>query len=144
MTYASQAAIGYLTLLERGDANGANFVEVAEVRSLSSPEETADDIEVTHMQSPGRRKEYIQGFVDTGECQFQVNYNSDAYPIHSQILADQAAGTRTYWRFTLPADLGSEVWTFLAYVKSAKLNPEPGSVVTLDVTLKQAAAVVIT
>lgn len=50
------------------------FVEVGEVINITPGEATADRIDATHMQSPGRRREYISGLIDSGEASFEINW----------------------------------------------------------------------
>lgn len=49
-------------------------VELAEVTAVKPPGATADRVDATHMQSPGRRREYIAGLIDTGEATFSLNW----------------------------------------------------------------------
>lgn len=70
------AKIGYGSTYEIWDANAgpAAFVEVAEVINITPGEATADRVDATHMQSPGRRREYISGLIDNGEASFEINW----------------------------------------------------------------------
>lgn len=49
------------------------FVEIGEVFNITPPGGTADRVDATHMKSPGRRREYIAGLVDSGEASFELN-----------------------------------------------------------------------
>ena len=72
---ATEAAIGWGSIYEIGAASpGTTFTEIAEVVSITPPEATADRIDVTHMKSPQRRREYIAGLIDTGEAGFEINW----------------------------------------------------------------------
>lgn len=70
------AKIGYGSVYEIWDAGSspAAFVEVAEVFSITPGASVADRIDATHMQSPGRRREYIAGLIDNGEASFELNW----------------------------------------------------------------------
>jgi predicted secreted protein len=68
----TEADIGYDTTYEIW--SGAGFVEVAEVIAVTPGEATADRVEVTHMKSPNRRREYIAGLIDNGEASFDINW----------------------------------------------------------------------
>jgi hypothetical protein len=70
----SDAAIGYGTLFEVSTNGGADWDAIAEVFSITPPSETADIIDVTHMQSPNRTREFLEGLVDPGECSFELNF----------------------------------------------------------------------
>jgi hypothetical protein len=52
----------------------ANWVELAEVTETPFPEDQIADVEKTHMQSPGRRREYIAGLIDGGSGDIVMNY----------------------------------------------------------------------
>jgi predicted secreted protein len=72
----TEAAIGYGSKYAIWDANAgpAAFVEIAEVINITPGEATADRVDATHMQSPGRRREYISGLIDNGEASFEINW----------------------------------------------------------------------
>ena len=50
------------------------FVDFGEVFNITPPSFTLDQIDVTHMQSADRIREFIDGLVDPGECSFEQNY----------------------------------------------------------------------
>lgn len=70
------ARIGYGTKYRIWDSTLTvpAFVEIAEVINVTPGAATADRIDATHMQSPGRRREYIAGLIDTGEASFEINW----------------------------------------------------------------------
>lgn len=51
-----------------------NGTEVIEVIEVTPPNSTADRVEVTHMKSPGKRREYIAGMQGDGTASFSINY----------------------------------------------------------------------
>jgi hypothetical protein len=57
------------------DNTEANLVELLEVREVGFPNDEADEHEVTHLKSPGRRKEFISGLIDGGEFTATLNYD---------------------------------------------------------------------
>lgn len=72
----TEAKIGYGSKYAIWDAGLTvpAFVEVAEVINITPGEATADRVDATHMQSPGRRREYISGLIDNGEASFEINW----------------------------------------------------------------------
>lgn len=72
----SDAITGYLAKYAIWDAAIATpaFVEMGEVFEINMGEESADKIDVTHLQSPDRMREFIAGFIDPGEASFQINW----------------------------------------------------------------------
>lgn len=72
----SESRIGWGGALHLStDNTEANLVELVEVRDVSFPQDEADEHEVTHLKSPGRRKEFIQGLIDGGEMTATLNYD---------------------------------------------------------------------
>lgn len=69
----TDARIGYGTKYGIRRSGGA-VVQIAEVINVTPGEATADRIDATHMQSPGRRREYIGGLIDSGEASFEINW----------------------------------------------------------------------
>jgi hypothetical protein len=141
--HATQAVLGHGTKFERGNGDGPpeTFTTLHEVIAFDAPDEVADDIEVTHFESPNKTKEYIRGLIEAGEMSFTVNYNPAQYTTHTQIITDKGTGTAHNYRFVLPDSL--EKWTFSAYVKGTKLISDPNEAQQLQVTLKVAGAVTV-
>lgn len=102
------------------DNTEANLVELAEVRDVSFPQDEADEHEVTHLKSPNRRKEFIQGLIDGGEMTATLNY----VPGGATDLALTDAknlGTTRKIKIVIPDDSGTGAadWNFVtsAFVK---------------------------
>jgi hypothetical protein len=71
----SQALLGYGSVFQIQTENSPdNFVDLAEVISITPPSSTLDQIDVTHMTSPNRNREFISGLNDPGECSFDMNF----------------------------------------------------------------------
>lgn len=72
---ATEARIGYGSKfsIENDDTPGT-YDELAEVVSITPPSDSVDMIDATHMQSPGRYREFIPGLIDPGECSIEMNY----------------------------------------------------------------------
>ena len=72
---ASTAILGFGSVFEIVDDNSPDlFVPMAEVKSITPPSAKVDQVEVTHMQSPGMYREFISGLIDSGECSFVMNF----------------------------------------------------------------------
>jgi hypothetical protein len=141
--HASQAIIGWGSILYRGDSETPeNFVQVTEVTAFTPPQEKADEVEVTHFESPNRRKEYIAGLIDAGEASCTINYNPAVYEIHDTLVKDFEAGDKHNYRFTLPQttltspDAPMETIDFNAYISGFKRNLSPSGALTADVTFR--------
>jgi hypothetical protein len=52
----------------------SDLISLGEIYNITPPSAVVDQIDVTHMQSPNRRREFIAGLVDGGETSFEMNY----------------------------------------------------------------------
>ena len=129
--HANQAIIGWGSILYR-EGPPLTFVQITEVTAFQPPQESADEIEVTHFESPGRRKEFIQGLIDAGEATATINYNPGVHELHDTLVEDFEAGSVINWRFTLPGLI--ETIDFSAFIKSFNRNVAPSDALTADVT----------
>lgn len=133
---ASLAKIAYDGKLEVESAPGSGtFVEILEIKSLNKPDLSVDDVDVTHMSSPGRAKEYISGMSDFGDISFDLNWvpggATDVF-----IEAWRASGLNRSTRVTYPGNIRD---TFSAYVKGYSGGASsPGDALTAQLTLKVA------
>jgi hypothetical protein len=132
--HATQAIIGWGTQVQRGNGDGPpeTFTNITEVTAGQPPQDQADEHEVTHFESPNRRKEFIQGMIDSGEATATINYRPDVYDIHQSLVEDFEAGTIGTWRFVLPG--GCETITFEGFIKGFGRNLGPNDPLTAEVT----------
>jgi hypothetical protein len=56
------------------DADPAAFFELGEVTEITPGEESTDRVDVTHYNSPNRRREFVAGLVDAGEASVTINW----------------------------------------------------------------------
>jgi predicted secreted protein len=102
----TDARIGYGTKYEIWDASLTTpaFVAIAEVTSVTPGESTADRVDATHMQSPGRRREYIAGLIDNGEASFEINWVPGS-PTDELLRGLMTSGAVVEHRVTFPNDV---------------------------------------
>jgi hypothetical protein len=76
----SEAMLGYGSTFEIATSgiSPTEYVSLGEILSITSPSANVDMIDVTHMQSPNRTREFISGLIDPGECSFEMNYIPDS------------------------------------------------------------------
>lgn len=134
--HATQAFIGWGSILYRDyntvEDSEPDYVEIEEVTAFVPPQTQTEEVDVTHFQSPGRRREFIAGMIDSGEATATINYNPGHWPRHAQLSADAEAGTVLNWRFTLPGEI--ETIDFRAYISQFNRNLAPSDAVTVDIT----------
>lgn len=94
--------------LSSDDTEG-NLAKLVEVTGFPLPEDKIDEIEVTHLESPGRRKEYISGLIDGGEVEVELNYVPNSLT-DQRIRAARDAGDVRFLRFVIPDEVGTPQW----------------------------------
>lgn len=137
---ASVAVLAYGSTLEVETAAGsAVYTTIAEIKSVSKPNASVDEVEVTHMTSPSRAKEFKAGLTDYGEIAFDINWvPSSATDVFIETW--RAGGENRSVRVTY----GSTVYkdTFSAFVKGYEAGASsPGEAMTGTLTLRVAGAV---
>lgn len=107
------------------DNTEANLTELAEVRDVSFPQDEADEHEVTHLQSPGRRKEFIQGLIDGGEMTATLNYVPGG-ATDLLLTAAKDDGTTRKIRIVIPDDTGTGTadWNMVTSVFVKRYAPD--------------------
>lgn len=132
----SEAILGYLCLFEVESAAGSGaFVELAEVTTLTPPSDTIDSVEVTHMQSPDKTREFIPGLKDPGEVSMDLNW----IPGSDTDEFIRAWAERRASRITFPNDV---TWTFGAFPTSYSGEVPIDDKMTASLTCKVTSSVV--
>jgi predicted secreted protein len=137
---ASQALIGYSSTLEVEDGTPGTFTKIAEIKSVSKPNPSVDEVEVTHMESPDRAKEYIAGLSDYSTIDFDLNWVPDS-ATDLFIEAWRASGETRQVKVTYGATGATD--TFPAFVQGYEAGASsPGEALAGTLTLRIAGAVV--
>jgi hypothetical protein len=134
---ASSSSIGYGSVFEIvSDTSPDVYVALAEVKSITPPSIDVDQVEVTHMQSPNRYREFISGLLDGGECSFEMNFvpgsTSDDRLFELLNLATGVSRRRAC-RISYPNGV---TWAFDAEVTGYEPDVPFDDVMTATVTLK--------
>lgn len=132
----SDALIGYQTKYEIWDASAAPaaFVEIAEVFNVTPGEASADRIDVTNHQSPGRRREYISGLIDSGEASFELNWvpGSDSDVLLRELFA---SGDVVQHRITFPNNVTVTYdASIIGYSKAVPVDDRMTATITVAVS----------
>jgi hypothetical protein len=137
---ASAAKIGYDTRFSVETAVGSGiYVEMGEVTNLTAPNFQVDQIEVTHMQSPNRTKEFIAGLGDPGSMTIDLNHIPSS-ATDDFIIAWRAAGETRSCRITWPG--GAVTDTFGGFVQGYEPTPGgPNVKMSSKLTVRVAGAV---
>jgi hypothetical protein len=139
---ASEGIIGYDSTFEvETSAGSGSYFEIGEVTNITPPNLSIDEVEVTHMKSPDRTKEFISGLTDPGDMTAEINYipggETDDF-----IIAWRLDGTTRSCRITYPD--GSTKDTFPAFIKGYAPTLATADKASATLTLKVAGAVVRT
>jgi hypothetical protein len=72
MAETQDASTGYM-----GEAwihNGTSLVELVQVTRITLPDEEIEQVDKTHLKSPNRRREYMDGLIAGSEVEIGLNY----------------------------------------------------------------------
>lgn len=118
-----EGMIGYGSSVRIGRGATPAWTSVALVGDLELPDEQADEIEVTHMLSPGRRKQYIAGLLDSGELTIPTNWIPGS-PTDTLLQGLKVSGEQVLIEITITAEGTPETFSgFLkSYARSAPIN----------------------
>lgn len=141
---ASNAFWAYGSLLQLG--NGATpevFSTIAEVRDITPPPMERDTIDVTSHDSTGGWKEYIGGWRDGGEVEFECNWlpTNTTQDGVSGLLATFADNVTHNWKIVLPNAIATV--TFAAFLSKYEPDLPIEEQGMLKVTLKVSGAVTV-
>jgi hypothetical protein len=117
---------------------------LAEVRDVGFPQDEADEHEVTHLKSPNRRKEFIQGLIDGGEFAATLNYVPGS-ATDLLLTAAKDAGTTRKIKIVIPDESGTGAadWNIVtsAFVKRyAPDTMEPNAPITATASFRVTGA----
>lgn len=135
---ATEAAIGHGTIFAMATiAAPGDYVNLAEVTSVKPPPVTRDIIDATHMQSPGKWREFISGLKDGGECTLDLNFVPGGATSTRLELA-QTEEEPSNCKITFP---NGAVWYFAAYCTGYEPEAPVDDKMTASVTFKVTGAV---
>jgi hypothetical protein len=130
---ASEAMLGYGSKFSIHDDNSPGvYVEMGEVFNITPPNSQTDDVDVTHNQSPSRKREFIPGLIDPGECSFEMNFIPGSAS-DVRIRALQISGAQKMCEIEFP---NAETWEFLASIKGYEISSATEDKMTATVTLR--------
>lgn len=132
-------AQGTYLMLEMSGSPGSPTVmeEIEEVTNIKPGGGTSEDIDRTHLRSPGRRREWMASFIDDGTLDFTIQYIPTA-PTHQRIVALFESGELAAIRLVFPDASGID---YTGYCKV--FNPDPiavGGKITTSVSFKLTGA----
>lgn len=132
---ASNAFTGVGTQFKRAG------VAVAEVNSVTGPNSTRNQIDVTSLDSTGGYKEFIGGFRDGGEVTLNMNFTKATYGLmQNDFENDDNSVAYT----VVLSDASATTIGFNGFVQSLGFAVPTEDKVTADVTIKVTGPITIT
>lgn len=111
---ATTADIGHGSTFERssdGTVGGVFAAVLAEVTSITPPKISRDTIDMTHMGSTQRWRDFVGGLKDGGEVTIEGNFEPDNANV-AAALSDINTNTAGYYKITFP---DGTAWGFAAF-----------------------------
>ena len=134
---SSNAVAGVGTKFRRWD--GSNWVNIAEINSITGPNKSRDTIDVTSLDSTGGYREFIGGFRDGGTVTLPMNFTRDTYDLMN---TDFESDDLQNYEIFLPDDEATS-FEFAALVTELGLAVPVDDKITADVTLKVSGQVTV-
>ena len=131
MPSSAIAAVG--TVFKRGDGTSSEeFTAISEINSISGPSVSAEEIDVTSLDSTGGWREFIRGFRIGGTYVLTMNWTRDNY---ITMLGDFESDDSVNYQLVLP-DTGLTTIDFAGYVMELPMEIPTGDKITMTVTIK--------
>lgn len=125
--------------LSSDDTTG-NLAEMVEVVSFGLPDDTTDEVDVTHLKSPGKRREFKGGLIDGGSVEVEINYVPGSPTDVAIRNARDTRDTRAV-RFIIPDEAGNPEWQIDTFALASGYSRGPitadgkiSSIITLRIT----------
>jgi predicted secreted protein len=134
---ASNAKAGVGTEFRRW--SGAEWVEIAEINSITGPGMSRDTIDVTSLSSTGGYREFITGFRNAGTVALAMNFTRSTYDLMKDDFESDVA--RNY-EILLPDDEATSL-EFEGLVTELPLTIPADDKITANVTIQISGQVVI-
>jgi predicted secreted protein len=139
---ASNAFAGTGTLLQRSTTFGTiAFVTIAEVNEITGPNMTRDVIDCTSLSSTGGYREFIAGFRNSGEVQFDLNFALGGVGYDELKQDFESSVLRTY-QIVLP-DGSNTTLQFQGLVTALGVKIPAADKVTASCTIKISGSVTL-
>lgn len=124
--------------------NGTALTKLVGVTGIGFPDDQADEAEVTTLEAPGKRKQYIRTLIDGGEFEVEMNYiPASATDTLCQAARDE--GDVRDWKIVVPDVDGAPAREVsgTAFVKMySRSDLTPGEPLTATLTLRVTGAVI--
>lgn len=138
----SQVTLGYGAAFQvQAENSPDNFVDMAEITSITPPSFSLDQVDVTHMQSLNRNREFVSGLNDPGECSFDMNFvpgSTSDNRIFELLALPAGSSRRRSCRIVFPNHV---TWTFNAELTGYEPTVPVDDKMTATVTFKVSGSI---
>lgn len=124
---------GYGSVLSVATTTGGDL-EIAQIRSLSGPGVSFNDVDTTCMDSTSNYRTFVAGLGDPGELTCGLVYDSTSLS-HARMCYYMGQRSSKTWKVTNGSTAGDQD-TFTAYIKGMSREIPMDDVITADVTFK--------
>jgi len=114
------------------DSSVAHWKKIAEILEINPPEEAADTVETTTMDTDSYFRTYITSLIDAGEVSLTLLFDRDNYELFRDDLTGRAEQN---YEILLP-DAESTSMEFAGYVTNVSFTSPIDDKVTCEVTIK--------
>ena len=119
--------VAYSDVNDDGEATGS-YTDFARVTNFGGIDVEADDIDVSHLESPNAFKEFIAGWADGGELEIDVQFHKDgADAVWALYRLDKSFQT-TF--------VDGSTWTVGGYIKKFGQEVEKDGIISTKLTVK--------
>lgn len=137
---ATNAVAGVGTKFRRwGGLTNPNWVDIAEINSITGPSMSRDTIDVTSLDSTGGYREFISGFRNAGTVTLAMNFTRSTYAL---MKTDFESNVNKNYEILLP-DIERTSLEFVGLVTELPLSIPADDKITADVTIQISGQVVI-
>lgn len=125
--------VGYGSVLIVATTTGGE-VNVAQIRNISGPGVSGNDIDTTTMDSSSNYRTFTAGLLDPGEISFTLVYDPTAAS-HTRLARYMGSKYLATWKVAETSSAGT-LTTFSGYVKGMSREIPMDDVITCDLTVK--------
>lgn len=115
-----------------------SWTEVGFCLTISAPKMKAKSVDVTHLRSEDKFREFMQGFRDAGEISVKLQYEKEQCEDLYEIFAEEdPADAEKTWRITFPDGTVGSFWQGAGFLQDFADGDTPeDDRLTGDVTIK--------
>lgn len=125
-----------------GGSDGSVFTTIAEVKSISGPDQQAGIIDVTNMDSPNNTREFLPNLIDPGTLSFDINFlpGNTGHQALQTVLTSRAKRNFRLIYTNSPANQAD----FAGYVTGLSISAGIEDALSASITVKLTSSIVNT